>query len=666
MLSSKHDSPKIDNISSIAYRRTSIPSISSLFSRRPPLAPLHHQPSSLDDHMPPTQPPDLARKIIPKINRSHEDDPSQSTSRRRSIPGQAATRPLPYPPTRPTLRRPSNTPSASISTSRRPSLPGTQPYPSPIPPFDPLHSSDNDLYSGLSTFTFGAALPSDSSDLISPLTRLSSSSSSTPTPRPSLSGPSGATARNQPSQITSKQLQRSTPKQKPKDGQSDPDLGDDENEDEEDIARHRRRSKMRAIDDGSRRPSLPSNVYSPAPLLPSSPSPPSHSAAQSPNSPSSIRESDPDPEDPEQADFDTDVEFDPPLPDTASQHTFGIGGTFDHYGHRSSYLPPSREYYEDEISPSWGTGREHSVSPVAFVRHGYDSEGPEVDTLHIDSSSSASTAKFPRRGSMPWKIPSATSPRDPSARDREDSTATVTAARRPSRSVEEDSKIHQANNGDGASTSQDDEGGGKVGVHPPALMAEEPTLRPTTTEEPTNVYEGLDMDYILSPSMGIGGDNLRRSWSSGAPSYVQRNRAGAATSPNVTTDTSDAFSWMWSGPEGRRPSTMTVLTTPGEDVFTRHLRKNDLNYNARRLDWSFKKESTDGRGPKVPSVAGTSGTAQTIVGPTGEEGETRIMVPGTQEIWRQAYIGRFKVDRLHIEREYSGCGVHSDILTGML
>lgn len=392
---------------------------------------------------------------------------------------------------------------------------------------------------------------------------------------------------------------------------------------------------MRAIDDGSRRPSLPANVYPPAPTITnsgskaSSSSPPPHGTI-SPSSPSdqSTVDSEADPEDPDQADFDTDVEFDPPLPDNASQHTFGGGGGFDHYGsYRKSMrsdISSIRDDYDDDGDYHY---RDDSTSPVAFTRHPYDGEGPDVDTLHIGPSS-ASSSRFSRRGSMPLNIP--TSPRD-----REDSMATITAGRRPSRSYEDGTKMLQVNvqpsslpeNRTGLTGLAGD---GEQGEHDDPPMTQEPE---------TNVYDGLDITYILSGPMS-GGDQPRRSWSSGAPSYVAKDRMRSLGNLAEGGNMGESLSWMWSGPgPERRPSTATVLSA-GEDVFTRHLRKNDMNYNVRRVEWSFKKESTDGMGPRVPPTPG------------GEEGEQRrTMEPGMQEIWRHAYIGRFKVDRLLIRCE---------------
>ena len=156
----------------------------------------------------------------------------------------------PYPNPRTTQRRQSNTPP--IPDPRRPSLPNML-HPSHSPsnsalPSPSLHASSiadyphttstynqysEDIYSGLSTFTFGAARPSsshtsDGSDMISPLTRVSGTVSADRTPRPSVSSTSSSRHKNRQLKV------------------NDPDEGDDEYEDEDDAARGKARSKMRA------------------------------------------------------------------------------------------------------------------------------------------------------------------------------------------------------------------------------------------------------------------------------------------------------------------------------------------------------------------------------------------------------------------------------------
>ena len=171
-----------------------------------------------------------------------------------------ATRPTPYS-QRSIPRRP------LPSQQRRTSLP-TLHLPADAPrvdtaPVDAVELSlpqEEDIYSRLSTFTFGDAPASsqhqaplltvsrsgDGSEGISPLQRLSSFDR---TPRPSIApahSPSGTNVTPPVPSVPGQAHSRTH-------GWSSP------SEDEDDVRRNTTRSKMRAIDDGTRRPSLPSN-----------------------------------------------------------------------------------------------------------------------------------------------------------------------------------------------------------------------------------------------------------------------------------------------------------------------------------------------------------------------------------------------------------------------
>lgn len=472
---------------------------------------------------------------------------------------------------------------------------------------DPGPYGGDDIYSGLSTFTFGAAKVSpaqmsDSSDMISPLTRVSGSGSADRTPRPSISGASGGRRKSYSSKV------------------SDPAEGDDEYEDEDDDARGKARSKMRAIDDGTRRPSLPTNSLAAIATATTPPASSSHADNDaSPTSRSSheseLESSEPEGEDGEAAEFDTDVELDvsndhhsstsldPPVSDAASQRTFGPG-SFDHFGY---WRPPSdgqpRSQGGDDEEEEEGV----SVSPVTF-RH-EDEEGYDDGDRPLPSLASS------RRGSMPWE---ALSPRTvTSGRDREDSTMTVVAAR-GSRSEE---NLPTAS--------------------PEPMQSPRSGSMPVDGQEGASIpedaainefqYGPYDLDYILS------GVDSRKSWSSGSASYMQGNAAGrrASGDPHSLAQAWDTELFR----SGRRPSTVTIGSS--EDAFTRQIRAWDPDYNVREERWSFKKESADGRGPHRMQLA--SSAPQTPNIPT-----SHTMAPQTQEMWRQEFVGRYKVDRLRI------------------
>ena len=131
---------------------------------------------------------------------------------------------------------------------------------------------------------------------------------------------------------------------------------------------------------------------------------------------------------------------------------------------------------------------------------------------------------------------------------------------------------------------------------------------------PSDSFQGFDLAYIL-------GNGQRKSWSSGAPSYIARS-AGGSDSRRPSTSIAPWESYS----SGRRSST----TTMSDDAFTSHIRKNDKNYSIRRDEWSFHKETVDGPG----SSLSTSRTGR----------------PAVHELWRHQYVGRFKVDKQWTER----------------
>ncbi|KAI0675234.1 hypothetical protein C8Q78DRAFT_988935 [Trametes maxima] len=613
---------------SLSARAPSASSISSsasanlhLLPRRAPLAPLDPQSTNsplpaLDDQMSPTssssaflgynpaddsRDPDRARYNLgrPIIPRPPPDEfggnlPSASSSaRRRSIPNQApSSTTVSRPPQlqqRPLPRRATHTPSASITSSRRTSLPtilhqlATKTAPSP-PSTSTINDNANflkasdDIYSDLSTFTFGAARPSPPSrraEHISPFT-VTGPAGPDRTPRPSVSGPSNGSR---------------TPRVQPGEGADD--------EDEEEAARSTR-AKMRAIDDGTRRPSLPSNADS------------GPSNAPSPPRPETDSEADPDSaayDDDEE--LDTDVEFDyrnfsrEDISDAASQHTFG-GNIIDPYipGRVSteqrlsmaiSLVEPDEGYEDDEDRIETGTS-----SPVTFARI-RDGSGDS-------NGSPASSPSQSRRGSVPWNISGLAG----SVRDREDSEATILAARRMSHSLNNELVQAQApapltQAGSQPANRSDWRSPEVQGPVPVQAEIEQVPQEPVVvTTDASNAWEGLNLQYILGDS--------RRSWSSGAPSYI---------APGSDSRRGSIAPWEANSiSSGRRSST----TTMSDDAFTSQLRRLDKGYTKRRDEWSFRKESADGASQLSGSMA-------------------RGGRPAIHELWRHEYVGRFKVDK---------------------
>ncbi|KAH9858799.1 hypothetical protein C2E23DRAFT_717916 [Lenzites betulinus] len=619
---------------SLSTRSSSALSVSAaahlhLLPRRAPLAPLDPQstngplaPREFDDQMSAASSssaflgynpaddsplPDRARYGIgrPIIPHAAIDEFSGNlpSSRRRSIPNQAqssttVSRPPQLQP-RPLPRRAAHTPSSSVSSSRRTSLPtilhqsATKTAPSPPSTTTTSNTADNasfltvtdDIYSNLSTFTFGAAHPNPTArraEQISPFT-VPNSAGTDRTPRPSLSGPSH--------------------------GSRTPRVGEDE-EDEEEAARQTR-AKMRAIDDGTRRPSLPINAQSQSAASSKASSPPRAETDSEAELDSTAYD--------DGEDLDTDVEFDyrnvsrEDVSDTASQHTFGVGRSGRYTSGRIAgagsglgagagddrlSVTMSLMEEDDEDADDAGTS-----SPVTFARI-RDSSGES-------SSSPVSSPSQSRRGSVPWNIPTVM----PSVRDREDSEVTILApGRRMSRSMDDELGGHglvagpsvQANS---QPTTRSDwrslDSQIQLQVDEPPPQEEEPP-----EQSPSGAYAGFDLQYVL-------GDPSRRSWSSGAPSYVAP--ASASRPGSIAPWESNSLS------SGRRSST----TTMSDDAFTSQLHKLDKNYTQRREEWSFRKEAADGASAN----------------PAPSPNASRPPRAAIHELWRHEYVGRFKVDK---------------------
>ncbi|OCH92297.1 hypothetical protein OBBRIDRAFT_751567 [Obba rivulosa] len=663
--------------SSVQYRRRSISNITSstlvtttsVLPRRAPLVPIDPQATQTtvtivpDDPMAAPAPSpallgydpaqldrtaDLARLTIGKpivATRSADDAPGTALQapRRSSITLHSqitglSPRPILLSPQRQTSRRAIH-PSPSDSSTRRPSLPtihlhqpgaptvsSTFATASGYPPELNATSASEDLYSNLSTFTFGAARTgtsprrADLLEMISPLASTSSLSSADRTPRPSVSGPSSG----------SYAYRTRSPKLQGRDRDEDGSRADDEDDEE---AVRQTRAKMRAIDDGRRRPSLPINIQPPS--RSSSGSPDTSTAPALNGRPHSCRSStyanDRDSmqvdiesdsyaaaaaADGDGDDVDTDVEFDfhhntnitasssQDLSDTASVDTFG--------GRSRELSSRMRSNERMRITHS------NEVSPIDPLQRTYQSDRPDSVTDPYLSS-----VVLERRGSLPWDIPGASGMGSPGSagRDREDSAATLTG-RRFSRSL-------------------DDELGGGA-LNPSGQPASEPLSRADwrSLEAQAQAHEqqdtemvdvdvdadagaapsaldGFDVGYILSDS----GD-FRRSISSGAPSFVQ-----PGIGPRLSLGGAD-LGWDAAFTSGRRPSTQTV------DKFTLFVERGDEHYFRRRAEWSFKRE-TDG--------------PNNVVAPS-----TRALLPGTVEIWRQAHVGRYKVDRLVLQPDHPG------------
>ena len=381
--------------------------------------------------------------------------------------------------------------------------------------------------------------------------------------------------------------------------------------DEAEIPRHSR-AKMRAIDDGGRKPSLPKNPAS-------SPSPPP-SAAWHSSEDLILRNQNPS----------TDYIMD----DRASTYTFGIPAMYNHSdSEHSSYLD---EEPLDHLS----------TSPITFAHTPPDLGEEEEEKRNSFVVPIGHEIINLRRGSIPLAIPET---------PRQNIMAGVLpiddiqAKRKMSRSLDDEIKIpsfREHSNIEQPGSSARSEPLSKadwssfqqqIDARPtPTYPSQPPTLH--EEEDESSAYTGLNLAYILGSGEGGG---PRSSWSS--ESFVQRRPSIAH---HTHTSGFASFGLSFGRDTDRRPS---VATTTGEDTFLRHLQHNDANYALRLEEWTFGKEKADAPGPRLSGL-----TAGGVPAPT--------IGPGTYELWRCHIVGRFNVERLALQclSQFLRCVVSSN------
>ncbi|KIM83183.1 hypothetical protein PILCRDRAFT_88087 [Piloderma croceum F 1598] len=333
------------------------------------------------------------------------------------------------------------------------------------------------------------------------------------------------------------------------------------------------------------------------------------------------------------------------MSDTASEHTFGGGrrsgvrsSSSSRSGSRSSVRSAGLEFSsEDEVELDYDAAH----GTYTHIKGGIDADEEfGVGGRYMDPASHG------RRGSLPMAIPGAPADAfvDDGLRNREDSLATL---RRPSRSLDDDLRMMNAAGGAGPSANE--------GVAPKSEPVGKADWRSLEAQQQQQVQappdlndalDGYDTTYILETH------NSRRG--SFAPSYVDRN--AYAVSRGQPTRQSLGFikgGWgaglAWSG-GGRRPSTATTGTM-NDDSFTANVRRFDPDYGGQSGDWMFKREQADGFGPQGSSASIRSGRgAEANISEVERDRRRRAtMAPGMQELWRNGYVGRFKVDRLELK-----------------
>ncbi|TDL26182.1 hypothetical protein BD410DRAFT_570879 [Rickenella mellea] len=594
--------------------------------KRSPLAPLDPQTDQQS-----------IRDIV-MMTRSDE----QLVPRKPSITLINATRPTPYPqrtssrrPLPPSQARRISLPSLSLDSTSSPATPTYLDH-SPI--------YDDNLYEGLSTFTFGDAKsnptastrrPDEMLEGIPPSQRLGSMDL---TPRPSVSY----------------QVQEN--------GWSSP------SEDEDEEKRRSTRGKMRAIDDGTRRPSLPFNV--PNQIAELTPSDLSTSPVTDSNDPSSTASGNgtskgkgkPRPilsnmpsssshTDELSFDLDTDVDLmavdaEPLISDQASVRTFGGGGqpeTRSLYGGLSDSedLEQLENDEEDQRqSRNWETATERRGSLPVDI--------PQPKSRLSESSSSLVQQVYPARLTQAGG-----------------DIQTIAQLRRPSRSVDDDlsalslytqkaqrASVHSLGTGIGGvpgsgAASEPNIRGLALAVAQEQVVAAQAAAIAAAREEANAMgevqgdqldgswdiqqaqnespYQGLDLDYILS---GSGPSPMSSTRPGGVPFPFdgRKGSTGADGMLGLPGGREREGSWGMAGifgglAAGRRTSTGTVGTV-GDDTFLKFVKKGDTRYSERHREWSFARERAEGE---------RSGL-----------GESER---GGMEVWRCVWVGRYKVER---------------------
>ena len=338
------------------------------------------------------------------------------------------------------------------------------------------------------------------------------------------------------------------------------------------------------------------------------------------------------------------------MSDTASQHTFG--GGHRRGGPRSSSSSRSRSSVR---SPVLEFSSEDEVELDYDSVHGtYTQVGLDADEEVVAGGRFMGPDDHGRRGSLPMAIPGMSA--DDVLRNREDSLATL---RRPSRSLDDDLRLMNA----AAAVS----GKAHEGVVPksePSSRADWRNLEIQQQQQQQqqqqnvqppqeNALDGYDASYILEDTGSRRG--------SVALSYIDRNAyAGTRGQPSRQSFGFKAGGWgaglAWSG-GGRRPSTATTGTMY-DDTFTANVRRFDPEFGGQKGEWSFKREKADGFGAPPQSSGGSikgghSKDPLTVASEKEREKRRRAtMAPGTQELWRNEFVGRFKVDRLALTCEF--------------
>jgi hypothetical protein len=284
-------------------------------------------------------------------------------------------------------------------------------------------------------------------------------------------------------------------------------------------------------------------------------------------------------------------------------------------------------YIVDPIEP-----RQDTTSPVVFARA--ESEDEDSDVSETGSRGLATM----KRNSVAIRVASAqersqmdSGPVPKNTREREDSAATV---RRPN-DEDRDPSVQITVTGPNRER--------RPSLPTPnwSMFTNPPGISPTA-DSGESVYQGIDLNYIMSVGGSMGPGSRRSSHSFVAPQSLPLPPPKDKSKSKVTDrrkkdkskkETLDITAMQgligpqsaiapWAEPDQmigpRRPSTVTL-----DDSFAGGLRRLDPGYAERRNEWSFVRERE-----------------QVVLPPRDPEGS-----PRTWDVWRCAQIGKIRLER---------------------
>jgi len=283
----------------------------------------------------------------------------------------------------------------------------------------------------------------------------------------------------------------------------------------------------------------------------------------------------------------------------------------------SASSPASRQY----SPPAHDEDYVYSSSPLTFAR--IDSPDTYDDEL-----------LYGRRRSLLLDIPVIIPPVDDADIIREGRRKSITNTRRTSRSL--DSALRRTISGPSDLNARIQEPISEPGSKGDWLSLEDKLRPPNVGDDP--ILTDLDESYIFSGLDGVVDPQLVSKQSQG-----QQGR-------------------KWN--KLLRPQSAITTTSSIEDSFIGLVGKQDEGYGNEKAFWTFKREKSESYSPVSPVIpveqnAAANSKSNTRKRNPGAKGKAKGkpsakgMAVGTHEYWKFESVGRFRVDRVAYQREYS-------------